>query len=107
MTNFPYDNFPIYVEHVDGKDHKRCWFQCQEHFEKYIAKSKLKPENYVVEYRDELPKQSKRGRKPRQQLFSSIEQFFEPNEKPVASVGKGTRRKGTQKGSRSRSSRNT
>jgi len=72
MSDFPYNGFPIRVSHIEGKIKKLCWFQCVEHFEKYIERHKLKPNDYEV---------STNG---------------------VALVGKGTGRKGTQKGQRSR-----
>lgn len=53
---------------------------------------------------EEAPK--KRGRKPKQQLFSSLDQFFEPNEKTVAPVGSSTGRESTQKRRRGRPSSN-
>lgn len=53
---------------------------------------------------EELPK--KRGRKPKQQLFSSLEQFFEPTEKTVAPVSTGIEQESIQKRRRGRPSSN-
>lgn len=110
-----YPGFPIRIQHMDRTDKKTCWFQCQDHLEKYLTRNKLEPKNYTVEYQDprlkpvDKPKKSKTkvAPKPKKQLFSSLEEFFDDEKKPVASVGTSTRRKSTQKGSRRRSSSNT
>lgn len=116
-----YPGFPIRIQHMDRSDKKTCWFQCQAHLEKYLNRNNLQSKDYTVEYQDprlkpvEKPNKSKPkattkpkvATKPKKQLFSSLEQFFDNEQEPVAPVGKGTRRKSTQKGSRSRSSSNT
>ena len=73
---FPYSNFPIKLVHPEGKNKKICWFQCQDHLDKYLERSKLTPKEYEV---------------------------FTNN---VEIVGKGTRRKSTPKKSNRRSSSN-
>lgn len=40
-SKFPYETFPIRLDHLDGKDKKTCWFQCEDHFIKYITRYKL------------------------------------------------------------------
>lgn len=90
---FPHLGFPIRLEYQDGKEHKTCWFQCQNHLDKHLTRYKLKSKDVTINYQDpslamplpavkksedDAPK--KRGRKPKQQLFSSLEQFFEANE---------------------------
>jgi hypothetical protein len=45
---FPYETFPIRLEHLDGKDKKVCWFQCEEHFIKYVTRYNLNPKEYEV-----------------------------------------------------------
>jgi hypothetical protein len=121
MTNtddkFPHMGFPIRLEYQDGKEKKTCWFQCQNHLDKHLTRYKLKAKDVIILYQDpslavplpvvdktevEMPK--KRGRKPKQQLFSSLDQFFEPNEKTVAPVGTGTGTESTQKRRRGRPS---
>jgi hypothetical protein len=121
MTNtddkFPHMGFPIRLEYQDGKEKKTCWFQCQNHLDKHLTRYKLKAKDVIILYQDpslavplpvvdktevEMPK--KRGRKPKQQLFSSLDQFFEPNEKTVAPVGTGTGSESTQKRRRGRPS---
>lgn len=46
---FPYSMFPVRLEHKDGTDNKICWFQCQEHAQKYIDRSSLKKNQYTLE----------------------------------------------------------
>jgi hypothetical protein len=112
-----YPGFPIRIEHMDRKDKKTCWFQCHDHLDKYLTRNKLKISDILVEYEDprlkpvEKPKKvsaaKPKPKKQTKQLFSSLEQFFDDTQTNVASVGKSTRRKSTQKGSRRRSNSNT
>lgn len=71
-VKFPYPGFPFRLSHKEGKDNKICWFQTEDHCNKYITRNKLKTSEYEI---------STNG---------------------VALVGKGTGRKGKQKGPRSR-----
>jgi len=43
---FPYDMFPYRLDHKTEK--KVCWFQCQEHLDKYIERHKLTSKDYAV-----------------------------------------------------------
>lgn len=96
MTDaFPYEGFPFRLEHKDGKDNKVCWFSCQEHLQKYIDRYKPIDGN-IQTITDKAP------RKQKQELFSSLDTFFEPNEETVAPVGTRTRRKSPQKRKNSR-----
>lgn len=69
---FPYSMFPFRVEHKEGNDTKICWFQSESHANTYIQRAKLKSKEYKLESNN------------------------------VEIMGKGTRRKGTQKRSSSR-----
>jgi hypothetical protein len=117
---FPHSGFPVRLEYQDGKEHKICWFQCQNHLEKHLTRYKIKAKDAIIHYQDptlavplpvvekeeSVETLKKRGRKPKQQLFSSLEQFFEPNEKTVAPVGTSTGGESTQKRRRGRPSSN-
>jgi hypothetical protein len=115
---FPHTGFPIRLEYQDRNEYRICWFQCQNHLDKHLTRYKIKPRDATVYYQDPelavpLPvvdkedvQPVKRGRKPKQQLFSSLEQFFEPNETTVAPVGTGTGTESTQKRRRGRPSSN-
>lgn len=77
---FPYSMFPFLVIHKDGKDLKdikKCYFQCQEHADKYVARCKFTSKDYKL--------------------------FIKPGT-DVEIVGKSPRRKSTQKRPRSRPS---
>lgn len=53
---FPYSTLPIKVVHKDGKDlkdKKTCFFQCQEHAQKYIERNKLKKKDYTLTIKDD------------------------------------------------------
>jgi hypothetical protein len=41
-----HETFPITLRHFEGKDEKVCYFQCQEHLNKYVARNGLKPKDY-------------------------------------------------------------
>ena len=90
MSDFPYEGFPYRLEYTDGKDERVCWFTCEDHLQKYIAR--YKPTNASIQ----TIKQ-----KQKKQLFSELDTFFTPDETPVAPVGTRTRRKSTQKRSSS------
>jgi hypothetical protein len=75
---FPYDQFPFKVIHKDGNENKTCYFQCQNHVDKYVERCKFNSKDY---------------------------QLFIKSGTNVETVGKGTRRKSTPKKASSRSSR--
>jgi|PlaIllAssembly_1097288.scaffolds.fasta_scaffold2221447_2 hypothetical protein len=91
MSDFPYEGFPYRLEYIDGKDERVCWFTCEDHLQKYIAR--YKPTNASI--------QTIKQKQKKQQLFSDLDTFFTPDETPVAPVGTRTRRKSTQKRSSS------
>jgi hypothetical protein len=43
-----HESFPITLEHMDGKDFKRCFFMCKEHCESYIKRYNLKKGSYKL-----------------------------------------------------------
>jgi len=52
---YPYSQFPVRLEHMEGKngmDKKVCFFQNQEHLQKYLNSAKLTTNQYQVYYRD-------------------------------------------------------
>jgi hypothetical protein len=76
---FPYDMFPVRLEHKDGKTKKVCHFQCVEHLEKYVTRHHLTPKECKVAVKNGVykPKKVKTPkRKPKGKLFSSIDEFF-------------------------------
>lgn len=115
---FPHTGFPIRLEYQDRNDRRTCWFQSQNHLDKHVTRYKINLKEAKLDYQDPAmakplpvvvkPEDApvKRGRKPKQQLFSSLEQFFEPNETSVAPVGTSDRGESTQKRRRGRPSSN-
>lgn len=52
---FPHSEFPVRLEHMEGKDQmdkKVCFFQSQEHLQKYLNSAKLTTNQYQAYYRD-------------------------------------------------------
>jgi putative lipoic acid-binding regulatory protein len=50
-TKFPFTQFPFKVVHMEGKDmmdKKICYFQNQQHVDKYITRSKFKSKDYQL-----------------------------------------------------------
>ena len=62
---YPHSEFPVRLEHMEGKDgmdKKVCFFQSQEHLQKYLNSAKLKENQYQTYYRDndlQTPSRSK------------------------------------------------
>lgn len=46
---FPYSTFPYRLELKDGKDKRVCWFECQEHVDRYLKRHNLKKKDYILE----------------------------------------------------------
>ena len=45
---FPYETFPICIQHYDSDNFKICWFQCIDHMDKYIKRHKLKQPDFIA-----------------------------------------------------------
>lgn len=41
-----HETFPLTLKHFEGKEEKVCYFQCQQHLEKYVLRNKLKTKDY-------------------------------------------------------------
>ena len=52
---FPYETFPIRLEFGEKKNTTICHFQCQEHLDKYLERSKLDKRTIKLDYRDGEP----------------------------------------------------
>jgi len=72
---FPYETFPIRLEFGEKKNITICYFQCQEHIDKYLERYKLDKKTIKIDYRDEQPTKSSQKRK------RSVEQKPEPKSK--------------------------
>jgi hypothetical protein len=91
---FPYDKFGFRLEFGEKKNTTVCWFECQEHLDKYLERYRLDKRTIKIDYRDGEPVDTSKKRK------RSVEQKPEP---------KGKRSSGTSKGRTTRvdSTRNT
>jgi len=49
---FPYDKFRFRLEFGEKKNITICWFECEEHLQKYIIRSKLDKKSIKIDYRD-------------------------------------------------------
>lgn len=45
---FPYESFPYRIDLSDKKEKRICWFECEEHVNKYIKTHKLKKRDYKL-----------------------------------------------------------
>jgi hypothetical protein len=60
---FPYETFPIRLEFGEKKDATLCYFQCDEHLQKYLTRHKLDKRKVKVTYRDGDPTKPGKGNK--------------------------------------------
>jgi hypothetical protein len=66
---FPYENYGYRLEFGEKKNTTICWFECQEHLDKYLERYKLDKRTTKIDYRDEKPikpsKKHKRSVEPK------------------------------------------
>ena len=82
---FPYENHPYRLEFGEKKNITICHFQCQEHLDKYLERSKLDRRTIKIDYRDGEPVE------PSQKRKRSVEQ--KPGKKSKGSAGAVRKRK--------------
>ena len=78
---FPYEKFAFRLEFGDGKNPTICWFECQEHLDKYLERYRLDKRTIKIDYRDEPPVVSKRNTR-------SVEQKSKPKSNGSSSTNK-------------------
>jgi hypothetical protein len=65
---FPYENHPYRLEFGDKKNLTICWFECEEHLNKYIVRYKLDKKIIKIDYKNAKPiKSSKKNKDNLQQ----------------------------------------
>jgi hypothetical protein len=65
---FPYENFPFRLSYNDKKNTTICWFECQQHLDSYINRSKLNIKDFIIDYKNgKPPKSSKKNKDDLQQ----------------------------------------
>ena len=80
---FPYEKFAFRLEFGEKKNSTICWFECQEHLDKYLERYKLDKRTIKIDYRDGEPVDTSKKRK------RSVEQ----KPKPKSEGSSGTVRK--------------
>lgn len=48
-TQLFHETFPFTLKHIKSEDKKVCYFQCKEHMDKYIERSKMTKKEYKIE----------------------------------------------------------
>ena len=76
---FPYEKFGFRLEFGEKKNSTVCYFECQEHLDKYLERYKLDKRTIKIDYRDGEPT------KPSQKRKRSVEQKPKPKSKGSAS----------------------
>jgi len=82
---FPYEKFGFRLEFGEKKNSTICWFECQEHLDKYLERYKLDKRTIKIDYRDGEPVDTSK-KHPR-----SVEQ--KPKPKGNRSAGTNKKRK--------------
>jgi len=52
---FPYDKFGFRLEFGEKKNLTICWFECEEHLQKYLERYRLDSKTTKIDYRDGEP----------------------------------------------------
>ena len=60
---FPYEKFAFRLEFGEKKNSTICWFECQEHLDKYLERYKLDKRTIKIDCRDEPAVVSKKHKR--------------------------------------------
>lgn len=55
---FPYESFGYRLQFGENKNTTVCWFECQEHLDKYLERYRLDKRTVKIDYRDGKPVKS-------------------------------------------------
>jgi len=80
---FPYEKFGFRLEFGEKKNSTICWFECQEHLDKYLERYKLDKRTIKIHYRDGEPVE------PSQKRKRSVEQESRTKSKGGSGTSKG------------------
>ena len=67
---FPYEKFGYRLEFGEKKNSTICWFECQEHLDKYLERYKLDKRTTKIDYRDGKPIEPSEPNKKRKRVKS-------------------------------------
>ena len=84
---FPYDKFPIRLQFGEKKEVTVCWFECDEHLQKYLTRYKLDKRTIKIDYRNGEPVKSGKTNK------NSVEQRTGKTSSRSTSGSKGSTKK--------------
>jgi hypothetical protein len=98
---FPYEKFGFRLEFGEKKNITVCWFECQEHLDKYLERYKLDKRTIKLDYRDGEPVvRSKKHKgsveqksKPKSNRGSGAVRKGKPSVDPVRNTARTTKRK--------------
>lgn len=93
---FPHQGFPIRLEYDDHKDHKICWFQCENHLDKHLTRYKLKPSEIKIYRYGEQSKVSSSNPTTRKRTKSNKGKSVRGASKPKVIKGKAGTPEATQ-----------
>jgi hypothetical protein len=93
---FPYEKFGFRLEFGEKKNITVCWFECQEHLDKYLERYKLDKRTIKIDYRDGEPVKS--GKKQQ----NSVEQRTRNTSSGGSSRSRGSTKKLDSTGTSSR-----
>ena len=71
---FPYEKFGYRLEFGEKKNSTICWFECEEHLQKYLERYKLDSKTTKIDYRDGKPPEPSKKHK------RSVEQKSKPKD---------------------------
>ena len=80
---FPYEKFGFRLEFGEKKNSTVCFFECQEHLDKYLERYRLDRRTIKIDYRDGEPVDTSKKCK------GSVEQKPKPKSKGSSSTSKG------------------
>jgi len=60
---FPHENHPFRLEFGEAKNATICWFECEEHLQKYLIRYKLDLKTVKIDSRDEPIKSSQTNKR--------------------------------------------
>ena len=80
---FPYEKFGFRLEFGEKKNITVCWFEAQEHLDKYLERYRLDKRTVKIDYRDGEPIKPSKKRK------RSVEQKSKPKSKGSSGTSKG------------------
>jgi len=60
---FPYEKFPVRLQFGEKKEISVCWFECDEHLQKYLNRYKLDKRTIKIDYRDGEPTKPSKANK--------------------------------------------